>query len=534
MPRSKSAARRSVSSQPPDEPRSIIKLDNFIVATRDSGYKGTTSAIAELVDNSLQAGARQVQIWLEKDPSGETYPLVVAVQDDGHGMDAGTLRQALRFGGSSRFNDRSGTGRYGMGLPNSSLSQARFVAVYTWRRPGVPLMSYLDVDEIAAGEMTEVPEPKLTEFPSWCPQLASKTGTLVVWQRCDRLDNRRVSTLVRKLEDFLGRVFRYRLWDDLKLTINGKRVRPIDPLFLRAGANPPGASLFGDVMEYELQGLTAAGPTGPTGKITVRFTELPVEEWHELANTDKRERGILDQPVVSVVRGDREIDRGWFFMGAKRRENYDDWWRCEVRFDPALDEWFGITHTKQQVRPTQDLLGVLSNDMEAQARALNLRVRHAHQAVKARADAAPSEKRAAERERLLTPLPQPSPKQRRAFKLAIDRHPTLKQWAEEETDTATRYAITEGTSENGTFFELARDATRVAVILNRAHPFYKRLYAPLVDSERSEDKALKAQVELLLIAAARAEARAAGGPARDALRKFREEWSMTLATYLRG
>src|SRR5207249_4772271 len=245
MTRERTSRRREPqTSSPPADP-SIIKLDNFIVATRDSGYKGTTSAVAELVDNSLQAGARQVQIWIEKDPTGDTYPLVVAVQDDGHGMDAGTLRQALRFGGSTRFNDRSGTGRSGMGLPNSSLSQARFVAVYTWRRPGAPLMSYLDVDEIAAGNMTEVPQPKPADFPAWCPQLASKTGTLVVWQRCDRLDNRRISTLVKKLADFLGRVFRYRLWQDFKLTINGKRVRAVDPLFLRTGENPPGASLFG-------------------------------------------------------------------------------------------------------------------------------------------------------------------------------------------------------------------------------------------------------------------------------------------------
>lgn len=32
----------------------IIDLGHFIEATRDSGYKSTTSAIAELVDNSLQ------------------------------------------------------------------------------------------------------------------------------------------------------------------------------------------------------------------------------------------------------------------------------------------------------------------------------------------------------------------------------------------------------------------------------------------------------------------------------------------------
>ena len=32
---------------------SIIALDKFIQATRDSGYKGTASAISELVDNAI-------------------------------------------------------------------------------------------------------------------------------------------------------------------------------------------------------------------------------------------------------------------------------------------------------------------------------------------------------------------------------------------------------------------------------------------------------------------------------------------------
>src|SRR5438046_1703608 len=116
---------------------SIIVLDKFIQATRDSGYKGTASAVSELVDNSIQALAKHV--WISIGASGDAqYPIRIAVADDGVGMDKATLRQALRFGGSSRFNDRAGLGRYGMGLPNSSLSQARRVEVYTWQREAGP------------------------------------------------------------------------------------------------------------------------------------------------------------------------------------------------------------------------------------------------------------------------------------------------------------------------------------------------------------------------------------------------------------
>src|SRR5258706_8299977 len=116
---------------------SIIALDKFIQATRDSGYKGTASAISELVDNSIQAGATRIALSVVASTSdGEQNNIEVSVLDNGCGMDPFTLRQALRFGGSTRFGDRSGLGRYGMGLPNASLSQARRVTVYTWQSPG--------------------------------------------------------------------------------------------------------------------------------------------------------------------------------------------------------------------------------------------------------------------------------------------------------------------------------------------------------------------------------------------------------------
>ena len=46
---------------------SIVAVSKFIQATRDSGYKGTSSAIAELIDNSLQAGATSITVSLTVD-----------------------------------------------------------------------------------------------------------------------------------------------------------------------------------------------------------------------------------------------------------------------------------------------------------------------------------------------------------------------------------------------------------------------------------------------------------------------------------
>src|SRR5690606_33954217 len=155
---------------------------------RDSGYKSTTSAIAELVDNSIQANASRIDIGVSG--SGDTeLPLSVRVADSGCGMATTDLRRSLQLGGSSRCADPGGFGRYGMGLPNASLSQCRRVEVISWTSRRNPLFCWIDVDEIAAGRMTHLPHPKRASIPE---ALDWKSGTVVSWQRCDRLDNSRI------------------------------------------------------------------------------------------------------------------------------------------------------------------------------------------------------------------------------------------------------------------------------------------------------------------------------------------------------
>src|SRR5664280_707901 len=143
-------------------------------------------------------------------------------------------------------------------------------------------------------------------------------------------------------------------------------------------------------MTYEVE----LPPGGPRKSSTIRvvFTELPIRRWHSLSNTEKNERGIAKYAGVSIVRAGREIDRGWFFMGQKRKENYDDWWRCEVQFQPDLDELFGVTHTKQEIRPSEQLLGILMPDMEKIARDLNANARRTFVEVKGDVSSRESEK----------------------------------------------------------------------------------------------------------------------------------------------
>ena len=116
----------------------IIPAQLAITAMRDSGYKNTAYALAELIDNAQQARATSIELLcLEKrehiKQRTRSRLYAIAVLDNGEGMDYRTLRLALQFGNGNYLNDRSGIGRFGMGLPNASISQAGKVEVWSWQ-----------------------------------------------------------------------------------------------------------------------------------------------------------------------------------------------------------------------------------------------------------------------------------------------------------------------------------------------------------------------------------------------------------------
>jgi hypothetical protein len=339
---------------------SVVRQDRFIEATRDSGYKGTDSALSELIDNAIQAKASRVAIRMRASqeesfgPGKPRQPRVteVAIADNGRGMDSETLRRALRFGDSTRFNDRTGLGRYGMGLPNASVSQATRVEVYTWRRGKKPTSTYIDVDEISNATMVEIPEPEHAPIPEIYQDIVrSPSGTLVIWKNCDRLDHDgKLDTLLRGLRPSLGRMFRHFLVAGLSLSLNDVAIGPIDPMFLMPQAsieNDALATAHGDTLAFE---IPIPGEDEQMSTVEVSFSLIP-EEWQLKHNKDReflRTRHIDGTTGFSIVRARREIDLIKSPYHAKHWT--DTWYRVEIRFDPELDELFGVTHTKQHAK----------------------------------------------------------------------------------------------------------------------------------------------------------------------------------------
>jgi hypothetical protein len=503
----------------------IILNQTFIEATRDTGYRSTAAAVAELVDNAVQAKAKNVHIFVREDAGDGTGAPGLAVLDDGSGMDGATLRRALQFGGSMRFGDRSGLGRFGMGLPNASVSQARRLDVFTWRAPNACIASYLDVDDIAAGQVEEIPTVRRSSMPKWAQEYKGFSGTLVTWSKCDRLDNRRVSTIVRKLHEPLGRMFRHFLWPGVKIWVNGELVTAIDPLFLHPSTPLKGAAPFGEPLTFEVR---VPGKPAKTAVVTVRFSELPVAQWHDLPVEDKRKYRIVNGAGLSILRAKREVDYGWWFFGAKRRENYDSWWRGELSFDPDLDELFAITHSKQGINPTHELREILTPDLEAVARQLNGRVQASFAAVKhsgPRLQCSTLEE-APQRDR-----PAPSPRQAEVHpngngKPAPPRRPEQGR----EADADPEYAVSVERLEGEEFFEARAVAGRWCLVLNSGHAFYRQVYEPL---RGPAGNSLRRQLERLLLAHAKAEAEKPKAR-RSGPVPLRASWANQLAELLEG
>jgi hypothetical protein len=508
------------------KPFPIVAVQTFIEATRDTGYKSTGSAIAELVDNALEASAKRVNVTIEHAVNAAaTNDSIIRVTDDGTGMTPAVLRLALQFGGSTRFGSRVATGRYGMGLPNGGLSQARRLEVFTWTNSSRVWSCYLDVDEIAANSMRAVPTPRIAEGST---RPRTRSGTIVVLSKCDRLDCDDTQILQLKLLGEFGRIFRQAIRAGRAIKVNGIQVRPFDPLFLAPGSLS-GAKIYGPPLEYKLRVPTFVKSRAPVSVVSVRFSELPIRKWHHFSNEKKNDLGIAKNAGVSIVRAGREIDYGWYFMGTKRKENYDDWWRCEVAFTPELDELFGVTHSKQKINPTRLLSSILTPEIERIARELNSRVRSKFTSIKGEGIRSRTLNRLQARDHLLEP-----PRSLRESTTLGDKMLGLKLLRKRNDGVhGLRFAVTHNPEEHNLFFSAQLRDGLLSLNINECHPFYSGAYRQLASAGTAGDRQDGLQyVLLLLISCARAECLVNGPRVREIMRRFRQTWSDAVAAFL--
>jgi hypothetical protein len=493
--------------------QSLVNFNNFIVATRDSGYKSTASALAELVDNSIEAKATMVQIYIRKTQEIGLEEYEIILVDNGHGMLENELNVALQFGGSTRFNARGQLGRYGMGLPNSSLSQCKRVEVITWKNKSEVLGNYLDIDEIVENNWSHLRAAKY--FSSSPFPIITESGTIVVWKKCDRLSFKYVKSLIKFIKLELGRIFRYAIWRGVEIKIDDEKVAAFDPLFMGKGLNLVGGELYGKDLHYRVK---VPGNEHKTSDVRVRFVELPENRWSKLTNEEKRKNQITKCAGASILRSEREIDYGWFFFGDKRKENYDDWWRCEIAFTPELDEAFGVTHTKQEIKETEFMRSILVPDLEQTARALNNRVRLGFIELRKQKPSMYS-KGQLERNDVYQPAVNTS-------RIKLNNLPST------SISKGFQYEIITKALDHDVFFDIEQAQDKLILVINTTHLFYDKIFKALHDKKIKNVSELIKVVELLIFAAGRSELSFTNRKESKAISAFKKEWSSQLKTFI--
>lgn len=222
-------------------PRAMAMLESL----RGLGYS-TAAALADIVDNSISAGATEVRIEFQWNGPDSR----VLILDDGCGMSDPELEGAMRLGDKNPLATREAhdLGRFGMGLKTASLSQCRRLTVAS-AKGGEQSCLRWDLDELAADPQSDW---LLFEGPAEGSErhLASldgkASGTLVLWEKLDRIvtagytvDN--FGDLIDNVWSHLAMVFHRLLQGPrarIKLLINNRPIAPWDPFMTGHPAKP--------------------------------------------------------------------------------------------------------------------------------------------------------------------------------------------------------------------------------------------------------------------------------------------------------
>jgi len=331
----------------------IPSAKRLIRSLRDMGYD-FSQAVADVVDNSIEAQATVVTIDIEFDGDDSW----VRIADNGRGMKPEQLREAMRYGAERKY-DIDDLGKFGLGLKTASMSQCECLSVASrWNDSRADISAYSwDLHHIERTNRWEVLALDRNGLvPAIREPLKKATGTVVLWQRLDRLlgykhpygesARRRLSQMCREVELHLGMVFHRFLSGEvsrrrLKLLLNGNPIKPWDP-FCRSEQRTQ--ALQRVVLAVEAEGLS--------GEVVIEPFVLPPEADFSSPEAFRLASGPANwnqQQGFYIYRADRMIQSGgWSNLRAP--DEHTKLARIAVSFAPAQDEAFKINVAKMRVQ----------------------------------------------------------------------------------------------------------------------------------------------------------------------------------------
>lgn len=553
----------------------LFKEATAIDSLRNNDFD-SVSAYGEVVDNSIESGAQNIKIKFKTEIGKRGFSSIrcLAFGDDGSGMDSETLNRCLQLGWSSRYNNRGGIGRFGVGMTLAAIHECKRVEIYSKTVDEDWLYTYIDLDEIRSGKRDDIPNPSKRKPPSDLQDLVNinTTGTLVIWSKYDRqLENG------SKLRDdaliWMGRTYRYFIWGGISISIDGEEVKAIDPLYLKTEktkfpGDPKGESFKDIVFKWPVDEFDAPPNSPAESDITIKTSILP-EELRPIKQSggwgSNRERHIDKNEGISILRRNREVFYGhipnWNIgeAGWPQFMDIDRWWGCEIHFDPILDRAFTVKNIKRGAVPSKELKKFIKSQILPTRETCLKRVRELwaktdqENRIKAAEEKGldrPGDHGRAEDIAKKTPVEQNAIDKGKNFEKEIEdfmkekgkiydaeQRRALKNLFESQP-----FTILENSWRGQQFFDAKHLGGSAVLEYNMGHIFFEKLYETIKSLENDVSdpykiaKDLRDMVDLLIIAYAKGEARFARDAemtAEDFIEHLRVNWGQFLQSYVK-
>ncbi len=322
-------------ANPPDAPALMMSARSF-------GNYDLPGAVADLIDNSIQAGARDVALTCDFDGGSPS----IRIRDNGHGMSATELRQAMRPASANPLTERSpdDLGRFGWGMKSASFSQCTRLTVLSHKAPEVSGCVW-DLDDVDGWRMGILEPDEIADMAS--PELMLNEGVEIVWSNCDRLSENGTLTvsefnaLVVHARNRLALIFHRYLAGEVRgrrlvIRLNGQKIDPWDPFYRDHEAT----------QELEPESLRIAGRTIDIQPfILPHYSKLMPNQYDRLGG----EEGFLRNQGFYVYRNHRLIISGTWFRLLRHGE-LSQLVRVRVDIPNALDHVWKITIDKSDAQ----------------------------------------------------------------------------------------------------------------------------------------------------------------------------------------
>jgi hypothetical protein len=448
----------------------------LVQSLRSTGYDNY-SAVADIVDNSIDAGADK--IWIEI--SRPKNNIEMRVIDNGHGMDMKTLDEALKLGSLTDRDHTADLGRYGMGLCTASLSLCRKIEVITKDDTGKVLYSTQDVDEIVKQNrfVKYLGEADAAQIKNLESLVKNKTGTIIHLSKIDKFQNQNIEIFSNKLKKELGRIYRYFIKSGKNIFINGEKIDFVDPLF----EDDKETKVYSDD-EYDI----FVPEKKIREKIRVKIAIIPVY------STELNRKYAINQTNQGfyILRNNREIAAGKSLQVFHKHNDLNRL-RIELFFSANLDEEMGVNFAKQDIKPIQSILDKIKEEIGGQINSIRRSLIKERGTVEGDdVDHSDAEKVIAQKSKLLiTPDAVVEKRKKR-----IERGKVVDIEKDKEKSTrenirkvhtspkglGCRFELAE-MGQSGPVYECYQEGKLVVIQWNSEHPFYQRMILEHKDSK---------------------------------------------------